>query len=52
MKKKKFDIVKASSNARRIAEIEKYGKLISRRPSSVHKSKKAYNRQDNKKIEF
>jgi len=35
--------------ARRKHEIEQYGKLVSLRPSIVHKSKKTYNRQQNKK---
>lgn len=48
--KKKYDDVKATAAARRKKEIEFYGKLVSRRTSCVHKTKKDYNRKDNKKI--
>jgi len=36
-------------DARRKAEIEQYGKLLSLRPSVVHKSKKKYDRKAYKK---
>lgn len=36
-------------DARRKQEIEQYGKMVSLRPSVVHKSKKIYNRKNNKK---
>ena len=47
-KKKKYNSVKTASMTRRVREIELYGKLVSQRPSVVHKSKKDYNRRDNK----
>lgn len=47
MKKKKN--FKFEEDARRKLEIEQYGKLVSLRPSVTHKSKKTYNRQQNKK---
>ena len=40
---------KFAEAARRQNEIHTYGKLISLRPSCVHKSKKTYNRKNNKK---
>lgn len=46
------DYIKAVKKADREAEIAKYGKLISMRPTSIHKSKKAYDRKRNKKITF
>jgi hypothetical protein len=54
-KKSKFtteDYIKAVKKADREIEIAKYGKLISMRPTSIHKSKKAYDRKRNKKITF
>lgn len=36
-------------DARRKMEIEQYGKILSLRPSVCHKSKKAYDRKQNKK---
>jgi len=50
--KKKYDDVKATAAARRKKEIEFYGKLVSRRTSCVHKTKKDYNRKNNKKIDI
>lgn len=47
-RKKKYDGVKAAARARREEEIRRYGKLVSCRASSVHKSKKDYSRKDNK----
>lgn len=55
MKKMTFtkdDYIKAVKKADRELEIAKYGKLISMRPTSIHKSKKAYNRKNNKRIEL
>jgi len=49
-KKKKFNSVTAAAKARRDEEIKLYGKLVSRRASVTHKSKKDYNRKDNKII--
>lgn len=46
----KYDSVKDAARARRKREIELYGKLVSRRPSSVHKSKKDYSRKRSKSI--
>lgn len=54
-KKKRFtteDYIKAVKKADREIEIAKYGKLISMRPTSIHKSKKVYDRKRNKKITF
>lgn len=48
--KKKYSSVKASAKARRETEIRLHGKLVSRRMSVVHKSKKDYNRRTNKQI--
>lgn len=44
------DYVKAVKRADREFEIEEYGKIISFKPSKVHKSKKTYSRKGNKKI--
>lgn len=49
-KRKAYNSVNTASNARRNREIELHGKLISLRASVVHKSKKDYNRQRNKRI--
>lgn len=49
-KKKKFNSVTAAAKARRDEEIKLYGKLVSRRASVTHKSKKDYNRKNNKII--
>ena len=46
------DYIKAIKKADREEEIAKYGKQISMRPTSIHKSKKAYNRKNNKRIEI
>lgn len=48
VKKRKYDPNKLAAAARRDAEIEKYGKLLSLRPGSEMKSKKDYTR--NKKV--
>lgn len=48
-KKKKL---KFAEKARRDQELEKYGKLVSLRPGITHKSKKDYNRQEFKKIDY
>jgi len=47
-KKKLFNSHKAQKAANRKAEIEEHGKLISLRPGKVFKSKKEYNRKNNK----
>ncbi len=47
-KKKQFSSVKALLKAEREKEIKEHGKLISRRPARVHKSKKDYDRKKNK----
>lgn len=49
MKKKKN---KFAEKARRENELKEYGKLLSLRPGKIHKSKKDYNRQENKKIDY
>jgi hypothetical protein len=46
------DYIKAVKKADREIEIAKYGKQISMRPTSIHKSKKAYDRKRNKNIDF
>ena len=46
------DYIKAIKKADREIEIAKYGKQISMRPTSIHKSKKAYDRKRNKNIDF
>ena len=47
-KKKQFSSVKALLKADREKEIEQYGKQVSMRPSKVHKSKKDYDRKQNR----
>lgn len=47
-KKKKYDSVKVACQIDREREIKTHGKIISIRPSRVHKSKKLYNRKRNK----
>lgn len=49
-KKHKYDSVKVACQIDRLRELAKYGQIVSMRPSIAHKSKKAYNRQQNKKI--
>ena len=46
--KAKYDSAKTAARARRTLELEKHGKIVSRRASVVHKSKKDYNRKSNK----
>ena len=50
-KKKQFNSVIALLKADREKEIEQYGKQVSMRPSRVHKSKKDYDRKQNKLAE-
>lgn len=50
-KKKQYTTLKARLKADREKEIEQYGKLVSMRPSKVHKSKKDYERKRNKLAE-
>ena len=50
-KKQKFSNLKSLLKSDREKEIEQYGKLVSMRPSKVHKSKKDYDRKRNKTIE-
>lgn len=45
-----LDYVNAVKKADREREIAEHGKLISTRPTKIKKSKKAYNRKENKKI--
>lgn len=47
--KKKQNKTAFAEQARREQEIAQYGKILSLRPSVVHKSKKTYNRRNNKK---
>lgn len=47
-KKKVYNSLKVAAEARRNAEIEQYGKLLSLRPGSSMRSKKDYKR--NKKV--
>ena len=51
LKKQKFSSVKALLKANREKEIEQYGKQVSMRPSKVHKSKKDYDRKQNRMAE-
>ena len=46
--KPKYDSVKAACQVDRQREIDAHGKIVSLRPSQVHKSKKKYNRKKNK----
>ena len=48
-KKKTYNHIKNACKAHREAEIALYGKIISIRPSVVHKSKKKYNRKKDRK---
>ena len=50
-KKKQYTTLKARLKADREKEIEQYGKQVSMRPSKVHKSKKDYDRKQNKMAE-
>ena len=50
-KNQKFTTLKARLKADREKEIEQYGKQVSMRPSKVHKSKKEYDRKQNKMAE-
>ena len=50
-KKKQFSNLKSLLKADREKEIEQYGKQVSMRPSKVHKSKKDYDRKQNKMAE-
>lgn len=50
-KKQQFSSVKALLKADREKEIEQYGKQVSMRPSKVHKSKKDYDRKQNRMAE-
>ena len=50
-KKQQFSSLKSLLKADREKEIEQYGKQVSMRPSKVHKSKKDYDRKQNKMIE-
>ena len=45
-----LDYVNGVKKADREREIAEHGKLISTRPTRIKKSKKAYNRKENKKI--
>ena len=46
--KVKYDSARTAARVRRKLELEKHGKLVSRRASVAHKSKKDYNRKGNK----
>ena len=50
-KNQKFTTLKARLKADREKEIEQYGKQVSMRPLKVHKSKKDYDRKQNKMAE-
>ena len=50
-KKKQFSNLKSLLKADREKEIEQYGKQVSMRPSKVHKSKKDYDRKQNRVTE-
>jgi hypothetical protein len=49
--KQKFSNLKSLLKADREKEIEQYGKQVSMRPSKVHKSKKDYDRKQNRMAE-
>lgn len=46
--KRKYNSIKVACQIDREREIKTHGKIVSLRPSRVHKSKKAYNRKKNK----
>jgi len=46
--KAKYNAFKVACKIDREREIKEHGKIISLRPSKVHKSKKHYNRKKNK----
>ena len=46
------DYIKANKKASRELEIALYGKQISMKGAVSHKSKKAYNRQQAKRVEY
>ena len=46
-----MDYILAVRKADREREIEMHGKLISTRPTRIHKSKKVYNRNNSKKLQ-
>lgn len=50
-KKKKYNGTKVACKIDREREIATHGKIVSLRPTRVHKSIKYYNRQENKRIE-
>ena len=50
-KKQQFSNLKSLLKADREKEIEQYGKQVSMRPSKVHKSKKDYDRKQNRMAE-
>ena len=50
-KMQKFSNLKSLLKADREKEIEQYGKQVSMRPSKVHKSKKDYDRKQNRMAE-
>ena len=50
-KKKQFSNLKSLLKADREKEIEQYGKQVSMRPLKVHKSKKDYDRKQNRMAE-
>lgn len=50
-KKKHFSNLKSFLKADREKEIAQYGKQVSMRPSKVHKSKKDYDRKQNRMAE-
>ena len=56
MKKKKqkpkYDAIKTACRASRERELSMYGRLVGRKPSRAHKSKRDYDRKRNKHIDI
>ena len=51
-KKKKIENVTLAEKVRRETELKEYGRILSLRPSLVHKDKTKYNRKSKYKDEF
>jgi hypothetical protein len=52
LKKKKLEMVTLAEKVRRENELKDYGRILSLRPSLVHKDKTKYNRKSKYKDEF
>ena len=51
-KKKKIENITLAEKVRRETELKEYGRILSLRPSLVHKDKTKYNRKSKYKDEF